>query len=58
MKPEYRIELRIYDKETDETVAWDETSISVGDNGSSSFEMADICLGRLERHFPQTHARC
>lgn len=56
MTPDYRIELRVYDCVTGATVDQEDTYL--GDPGSSSrFEMADICLGSLERRFSKTHAR-
>jgi hypothetical protein len=57
MKPEYRIELRVYDNESGETLAREDTYLGDLDLSNSPFEMAEVCLGRLERRFPKTHAQ-
>jgi hypothetical protein len=56
MKPEYRIELRVYDSERDETVDFEDTPISLYDDGRGSFGVAETCLARLERRFANKHA--
>jgi hypothetical protein len=57
MKPEYRIELRLYDNESGETLAREDTCLGDPDLSSNPFEIAEVCLGSLERRFPKTHAR-
>jgi hypothetical protein len=57
MKPDYRIELRVYDNETGETIAREDTFLGEPGISANAFEMAEVCLGSLERRFPKTHAR-
>jgi len=57
MKPDYHIELRVYDNETGDTVDFEDTSLGAPDLSSSGFGMATVCLGKLERRFPKTHVQ-